>query len=159
MTKYKLVNPHIEGNINTSIKAKSELKAAGKIYDTVLSPLFLTSIPKLNFTIKGGNNYYHYTVTENVAGNKIKYKIQKFEGEINNDKLENLKQQLSGGKHKRKDDSSSSSSSSDSPPYYSISKYCYSPYVYNYNSLNYSYYMPIFTPTYVTPLTYVMYYY
>jgi hypothetical protein len=171
MTNYKLVNPLIDGNIKTSVKASSELKAAGKIYEQVLAPLHLTSIEKLNFTIEGGGNFYHYTVNESVKGDKAKFTITKFDGNVNNDKFkqqfnEIKKENQSGGKskHRRKskdDDDSSSSSSSDSPSYYSISRYCYSPYIYTpYITTGnfYSYQYPIFDPRYANPNTSIWFY-
>jgi hypothetical protein len=160
MTKYNLVNPHIEGNVVTSVKAKSDLKGAGKMYEKVIAPLFVTSAPEYNFSIEGGGKIYHYTVKETVKGDSAKFKIEKFGGDVDNkkfiEKLNEIKTQ-SGGKskhrHKSKDDdSSSSSSSSDSPSYYSISRYYYSPYIYtpyvNYTTI------PILNPTLVTPTTY-----
>jgi hypothetical protein len=164
MTKYNLVNPYIDGNLNTSIKASSELKAAGKIYEQVLAPMFITSAPEFNFTIEGGGELYHYTVKETVKGEDAKFKIEKFNGKVDDakfkTKLSEIKEQ-SGGKHKRKDDDdSSSSSSSDSPPYYSISRYCYSPYVYTpyiSTGTSISYTVPVLSPIYVTPTTYYWY--
>lgn len=161
MTKYKLVNPHIEGNIDITVKAKTQLQAAGKIYDSILSPLFITSAPKFNFTIQGEKKFFHFTVKENVKGDKVKYKIQKFNGTVNNtdfnNKLKSIKEQLDGGKHKHKDDSSSSSSDSDSPPYYSISRYCYSPFIYNpiiSTNVPVSVNIPVLSPTYIYPYTF-----
>lgn len=165
MTKYKLVNPHIEGNVDITVKAKSELKAAGKMYETVLAPLFLTSAPKFNFTIKANKKYYHYTVSESVNGDKAKYKIHKFNGKVDNteltDKLNYIKEQSeqNGGKHKHKDDSSSSSSDSDSPPFYSISRYYYSPYIYNPivpTTVPVTFTIPVLSPTYIHPYTYYL---
>lgn len=160
MTKYNLVNPYIDGNLNTSVKANSELKAAGKIYEQVLSPIFITSAPEFNFTIEGGGEFFHFTVKETVKGDNAKFKIEKFDGKVDNSKLKTKLNEIieqSGGKHKRRNDDDSSSSSSDSPPYYSISRYCYSPYMYvptiNTNTSVY-YTVPIISPTYVTPTTY-----
>jgi hypothetical protein len=162
MTKYNLVNPYMDGNLNTSIKASSELKAAGKIYEQVLSPIFITSAPEFNFTIEGGGKLYHFTVKESVKGDDAKFKIEKFNGTVDDAKFKTKLseiQEQSGGKHKhkRKDDDSSSSSSSDSPSYYSINRYCYSPYIYTpyINSGSSIYYtIPIISPTYITPTTY-----
>jgi hypothetical protein len=162
MTKYNLVNPHIDGNLNTNVKANSVLKAAAKIYEEVLSPLFITSAPKLNFSIEGGGKIYHFTVTETVKGDNAKFKIEKFDGKVDDAKFKvklNEIYEQSGGKKKHKRDKSlddDSSSSSDSSPYYSINRYYYSPYIYTpyiNSSINY-YSVPIFSPVYVTPTTY-----
>jgi hypothetical protein len=164
MTNYKLVNPLIDGNIKTSVKASSELKAAGKIYEHVLSPLFLTSAKTVNFTVEGDGKYFHYTAKETVNGDgdKAKFTITKFDGTVNDEKFkqqfnEIKKEGQSGGKSKhrrrRKDDdsSSSSSSSSDSPSYYSISRYYYSPYIYTpyvTTGTSYTVSIPIMNPIY-----------
>ena len=165
MTKYNLVNPYIDGNLNTNVKAKSVLKAAGKMYEDVLSPLFLTSTPELNFTIEGGGKYYHFTVKETVKGDKAKFKIEEFNGKVDDSKFKtklNEIQEQSGGKHKKHknkdDDDDSSSSSSDSPSHNYISRYYYSPYIYTpYNYVNtgtyYTYY-PVLNYSYVLPTTY-----
>jgi hypothetical protein len=169
MTKFKLVNPHIEGNIDITVKAKSELKAAGKMYETVLAPLFLTSAPKFNFTIKSDKKFYHFTVNESVNGDKAKYRIHKFNGKVDNtelnEKLNYFKEQdvQDGGKHKHKhkDDSSSSSSDSDSPPFYSISRYYYSPYIYTPivpTTVPVTFTIPVLSPVYLHPYTYYLMY-
>jgi hypothetical protein len=158
MTKFNLVNPLIDGNIHTSVKANSGLKAAGKIYEKVLAPMFITSAPEFKFSIEGGGKIYHYVVNETVKGDNASFKIEKFDGKIDNEKFKtklNEIQTQTGGKskhrHKSKDDDDSSSSSSDSPPYYSISRYYYSPYIYT--PYTYST-IPIINPTLVTPTTY-----
>lgn len=122
MTKYNLVNPLIEGNMNTSVKASTELKGAGRMYEKVIAPLLITSAPKFNFTMEGGGKMYHFTVKESVKGDSAKFKIEKFDGEVDENKFKSKLNEVktqSGGKskhrHKSKDDDSSSSSSSDSP--------------------------------------------
>jgi hypothetical protein len=161
MTNYKLVNPFIDGNINTRVKENSPLKAAGKIYEDVLAPLFLTSAPEMNYTIEGGGKFYHFTVKESVKGDDAKFKISEFNGKINDKNLSKRISELeeqSGGKskhkHRRKDDDDSSSSS-DSPSYYSIKKYCYSPYIYEPYP---NYYSPVFHPQYFSNNSVVYYY-
>jgi hypothetical protein len=168
MTKYNLVNPYIDGNINTSVKANNELKGAGKMYEKVLAPIFITSAPEFNFSIEGEGKIYHYTVKESVKGDNAKFKIEKFDGKVDNDKFKTKLHEIkiqSGGKSKHKhkskdDDSSSSSSSSDSPSHYSISRYCYSPYIYTpytTTGTSYTYTVPILSPTYMLPTTHYYY--
>jgi hypothetical protein len=136
MTKYNLVNPYIDGKMNTSVKASNDLKGAGKIYKKILAPIFITSAPEFNFTIEGDGQLFHYTVQESVKGDDAKFKIEKFNGKVDDAKFKakfNEIKTQSGGKSKHKykdDDDDSSSSSSDSPSYYSIYRYCYSPYIY-----------------------------
>lgn len=155
MTKYNLVNPYIDGNFNTTIKAETVMKAAGKMYEEVLSPLFITSTSQFNFSIEGGGKMYHFSVNEKLKGDNAKFKIEKFNGKVDDSKfitkLNEIKEQ-SGGKHKNKHkDDDSSSSSSDSPSHYSISSYYYSPYIYTPYVNTSFYYYPFISPTYLTP--------
>jgi hypothetical protein len=160
MTKYKLINPYIDSKMKTTVSASSELQGAGKIYENVLAPIFITSAPEFNFTIEGGGQLYHYTVRETVKGDSAKFKIEQFDGKVDNkkflEKFNEIKTQ-SGGKskhrHRSKDDDSSSSSSSDSPSYYSINRYCYSPYFYNPYITTGTTYYPVLSPTVLTPTT------
>jgi hypothetical protein len=168
MTKYKLVNPFIDSKMKTSVSASSELKAAGKMYEEVLAPIFITSAPEFNFTIEGGGQLFHYTVKETVKGDSAKFKIEQFDGKVDNkkflEKFNEIKTQ-SGGKskhrHKSKDDDSSSSSSSDSPSYYSINRYCYSPYIYTpyvTTGTSYSYTLQNISPAYLYPNSFISIY-
>jgi len=162
MTKYNLVNPYIEGNMKTSVKASNQLKAAGKIYQDVLAPMFLTSMPNFKFSIEGNGEIFNYNVTENLKGGHVKFKIEEFNGDVDSRKLlskvkelknESKKDYQDGGKskhkHKKDDDSSDSSSSSSDESPYRFSRYCYSPYIYNpYINTGYSYTLPLFNPIY-----------
>jgi len=160
MTKYNLVNPLIEGNIKTSIKASNELEGAGKIYEEILAPMFITSVKEFKFSFEGGGKMYHYNVTESVNGDNAKFKIEKFNGVVNDKKFKTKLNEImeqSGGKskhkHKKDDDSSSSSSSDESS--YRFSRYCYSPYIYSpYINTGYSYTLPYISPTYFYPYSY-----
>lgn len=159
MTKYNLVNPLIEGNIKTSIKASSELEGAGKIYEEILAPMFITSVKEFKFSFEGGGKMYHYNVTETVNGDNAKFKIEKISGKVEEktlkQKLKEHKSEQSGGKSKhkhKKDDDSSSSSSSSEESYYRFNKFYYSPYIYTpYINTGYSYTLPYISPTYFWP--------
>jgi hypothetical protein len=160
MTKYKLINPYIDSKMKTSVNASSDLKGAGKMYEQVIAPLFITSAPEFNFTMEGDGQLYHYTVRETVKGDSAKFKIEKFDGKVDNkkflEKFNDIKNQNhSGGKskHRSKDDDSSSSSSSDSPSYYSINRYYYSPYFYTPYVTTGTTYYPVLSPTVLTPTT------
>ena len=159
MTKYNLVNPLIEGNIKTSIKASSELEGAGKIYEEILAPMFITSVKEFKFSFEGGGKMYHYNVTETVNGDNAKFKIEKISGKVEEktlkQKLKEHKSEQSGGKSKhkhKKDDDSSSSSSSSEESYYRFNKFYYSPYIYTpYINTGYSYTLPYISPNYFWP--------
>ena len=165
MTKYNLINPYIQGTLETAINVSSKLpilEAAGQMYKDILSPMFITSAGEnFNFSMQGGGKIHHFTVSETVNKDNAKFKISEFKGNVDDIKLQKKINEISeqnGGKRKHKhkhkddDDSSSSSSSSDSPPYYSISRYYYSPYIYNpyVNSYTSTYYtIPLISPLYI----------
>jgi len=166
MTKYNLVNPFIEGNMNTSVKASGELEGAGKIYEQILAPMFITSVSEFKFSIEGDGKLYHYIVKENVKKDSAKFKIEKIGGHTDDKKLKNKLKELkeeeqSGGKSKHKhkhnkDDDSSSSSSSSEESYYRFNRFCYSPYIYSpYINTGYSYTLPYISPTYFYPYSYL----
>ncbi len=169
MTKYKLINPYIDSKMKTSVNASSELQGAGKIYEKILAPIFITSAPEFNFTIEGEGKLFHYTVRETVKGDSAKFKIEEFDGKVDNkkflEKFNEIKTQ-SGGKSKHRhrskyDDDSSSSSSSDSPSYYSINRYCYSPYIYTpyiNTGISYSYTLQNISPAYLLPNSFISIY-
>jgi hypothetical protein len=165
MKSYTIVNPHIGGSMDTTFKTRNVNDAANLAF-TSMSKYFSSNIPKFSFTLQkgGGEDFYHFTVTEKIADDKIKFSIQK-ENKFNNDNLvkfikENQEHDLKGGKrhshHKKykydEDDSSSSDSDDDYYYYYKpinryqpINYWSYSPYVYNYRQ----FYVPTFIPTIV----------
>jgi hypothetical protein len=172
MTKYNLVNPFIEGNMNTSVKASDELKGAGKIYEEILAPMFITSVSEFQFSIEGGGKLYHYNVKESVKDNNAKFKIEEISGKVETNKLKNKLKELNKGKdgndndqdggkskHKHKhdkdkddDDDDDSSSSSSDESYYKFNRFYYSPYIYTpYINTGYSYTLPYISPTYFYP--------
>jgi hypothetical protein len=128
---YVLVNPHIEGDFKSKIKAKNSVEASNMFYKS-LSGHFNNSVPKFHFTIQKGSSgdgkFYHWEVKENRRDNEVKYNIKPYT--IDEDpatleqfqtKLANFKSKFNqeGGKHRRKSNkhhskSSDSSESSDS---------------------------------------------
>ena len=161
MTKYNLINPYIDGTLETKINVSSKssiLDAAGQMYKDVLAPIFITAAgDNFNFSMESGGKMHHFTVSETVSNDNAKFKISEFKGNIDDHKLRkkiNEIHELTGGKRKHRhkdDDSSSSSSSSDSAPYYSINRYYYSPYIYTpyLNTYTTYYTTPMITPVYL----------
>ena len=173
---YLLVNPHIEGNFNSKIKAKNSNEAANIFYKN-LSEHFNNSVPKFHFTIQKGSSgegkYYHFEVKESRKENEVSFKVNEMNLATDADSMESFKSRLEGfkakfnqdggKKHKKshKKDSSDSSDSSDwdasSDEFYRRAKqylptnqpiyyWWYDPYVYRLDSL----YIPTFY-SYVTP--------
>lgn len=126
---YVLVNPHIEGNFKSKLKAQNSNEAANLFYKT-LSEHFNNSVPKFHFTIQKGSSgegkYYHFQVDEHRDENEVNFSIKPYhiQGESESiqrfqSKLENFKSKFhqDGGKKKSKktskkpkhDDSSDSS--------------------------------------------------
>lgn len=176
MKSYILVNPHIEGSIETKFKTKSSAEAANLAYETV-SKYFSNNLPKFTFTLQkaGSDKFYHFDVSEKINKNdKIKFEIKENTAVSNIDGLKKFiqtnEQELDGGKHSKKyrlddsesSDSSSSDSNSDDDYYYyykpinrsmPITYWSYYPYVYP-NIYSRKLYVPTFVPT-VTPYLYI----
>ena len=78
---YCLVNPYIEGEIDTKIKSNNSLKAA-KVFYKNLSQHFNNNIPKFYFSIqKGGaddGKYYHFVVKEVKEDDEVKFNIEPY---------------------------------------------------------------------------------
>jgi hypothetical protein len=173
MKSYILVNPHIEGSVETKFKTKTADEAASFAYESI-SKYFSNNLPKFSFTLQkaGSDKYYHFDVKEKINKNdKIKFEIKKNDliQDINGLKkfIEVNEENLAGGKssHSKKyklsdDDSDSSSSSSSDDNYYyyykpvnryqPISYWSYYPYVYNLRK----FYVPTFVPT-ISPYVYI----
>jgi len=141
VNNYNLINPYIQGNFNTAVKAKNSYEAANSFYSE-LSKTFNNSVPSFNFSIQkgvlGNGKIYHFNVKElrsNKNNNQVNYSLKALN--INNEKIlnkfkENLNdfkdkfgqaEQAGGKKHKKKqkknkkskhDDSDKKSESSDS---------------------------------------------
>jgi hypothetical protein len=126
-----LVNPHIEGNFNSKIKAKNSNEASNIFYKN-LSEHFNNSVPLFHFTIQkgasGNGKYSHFQVKETRSDNEVSFKVKQMnnvgsEEEIKSFKsrLENFKAKFNqdGGKkdksrrkkHSKKDSSESDDSS------------------------------------------------
>lgn len=118
--KYILLNPSIKGK-NFKSDEKTAEGAASDIWGR-FSKNIKNYSPEFYFTIKNAstNKMYHYQVNEELQNEKVKFTINKFNCNKENEKvlLDSLDSEvLEGGKHhrrKHKDDDSSSSSSSSS---------------------------------------------
>ena len=175
VNSYLLVNPHIEGNFSSKIKAKNSNEAANMFYKN-LSEHFNNSVPKFHFTIQKGSSgdgkYYHFEVKESKSNNEVNFKLNKMK--INADaefmssfksRLETFKSKFNqdgGKKHKKSHKKSSKSSDSSdldasSDNFYRRAKqyvpsnqpiyyWWYDPYVYRLDSI----YIPTFY-SYITP--------
>lgn len=126
VNSYLLVNPHIEGNFNSKIKAKNSNEAANIFYKN-LSEHFNNSVPKFHFTIQkgssGGGQYYHFEVKESRLENEVSFKINPLKTSIDLEsitlfkaRLENFKSKFNqdGGKKHKKHKKSSKKHKSDS---------------------------------------------
>lgn len=76
---YRLINPHIKGDMKTKVKAKNSVEAAKIIY-TNLSEHFNNNLPKFNFTIQKGSSgkgkYYSFQTKEARNGEDVKFSIK-----------------------------------------------------------------------------------
>lgn len=171
---YVLVNPHIEGKLETKVKAQNSQEAANMLYKN-LSENFSNSIPHFHFTIQKGSSgegsLYHFEVNETRKNNEVNFSVKSMnikgvneaEGKFKA-RLEQAKNKLAqegGKKHKSKkskkhDSSDSDLDSSSSDDYKRAKSYVplnqpiyywwYDPYVYRLDSV----YVPTFY-TYTVP--------
>ena len=172
MKSYLLVNPHIEGSLETKFKTKSAQEAANLAYES-MSKYFSNNLPKFTFTLQkaGSDKFYHFDVSEKINKNdKIKFELQENSSISNVDGLKKFisinEENLAGGKHSSKkyklddsDSSSSSSSDSDDDYYYyykpvnrsmPITYWSYYPYAYPLRKI----YVPTFIPN-ISPYVYI----
>lgn len=109
---YRIVNPHIEGEFKSKIKADNSMKAAKQFYKS-LSEHFNNNVPKFYFTIqKGGSGsgkYYHFISKEMKEGDDVKFNVEPYVIPNENigefaDRLSNFKSKFTqaGGKKKSK---------------------------------------------------------
>lgn len=115
---YQLVNPYIEGQLETTFDGSTPLKAATKCWSK-LSSMFTNCVPYFAFTLQEGGKLHHFVVNEKVdKNNKVSFKLKEYnnvdEGKVNKF-LSKVKQLQEGGKRRKKhSDDDSSSSDSDS---------------------------------------------
>jgi hypothetical protein len=174
---YTLVNPHIQGEFENTLKADNSILAAKSFYKN-LSEHFNNAVPMFHFTIQKGKSgkgkYYHFKTTETKNNNEVTFNVKSYKMKMENMKafetrLNAFKNKIQlGGKkhkktHKKKNDSddsdSSDTDSSDSEQNIkNITTYTpiinqpiyywwYDPHIYNLKS--------IFIPTfysYITPI-------
>jgi hypothetical protein len=138
---YRLINPYIEGNVDTIVRAKDSYNAGKKLYKNI-SKHFTNSVDSFNMSAQNidTKKLTHYAIHEKMGKDGgIDYDITRLSGNFPKASENNLVKSVdkiekqSGGKkhHRRRDDSSSTSSSSDSDylhfniPYSPITNFVY----------------------------------
>lgn len=170
--KYHLINPYIEGSLNTIVNASSPYSGGKKIYKNISSH-FKNRVDNFYMTIQNieTKDLTHFAIKEKVGKNgSIDYKLDLYDSKIGGDvekKLINAVSKINsqdGGRRHHKlfddDSSSSSSESSSSDEYTNIRTQPISRFVYfhlPYYKLNLSGLTPIdaarfFLPTFNFPI-------
>lgn len=170
MSKYKLINPSIRGNLTNSFTGKNPSEAASNAWNTI-SEHMTNNVPKFAFTLENNEDgkLYHFLVKESMDGGEYAdYKIKELDLKLKQNDIKKFKEksqnfidsEIKGGKHKKKkhkhkilDDSSSS----DFLSHYKLHKllnypqqqpfvyWWYDPLIYNLES--------VYIPTFVAPIT------
>lgn len=161
MPQYKLINPVMKGNMNTTVKAKDELAAANKMWQE-MSQYFSNNVPKFAFSMeKASGGVSHFMVKESLKNNdnasyeisELSINLSKANNNLFKERCGRAQNKSVGGKKKHnKDDESSSeddiydiiakkSASLVTPIHY----VWYDPYIYNFDS--------VYFPTFVHPWT------
>ena len=123
---YVLVNPHIEGQLETKVKAQNSQEAANMLYKN-LSENFNNSVPTFHFTIQKGSSgdgsLYHFEVNETRKNNEVNFSVKSMnikgisEVEVKfKERLEQAKNKLAqeGGKKHKSNKSNKSNKSKKS---------------------------------------------
>jgi len=162
MKEFQIINPHIEGDFDPTISAKTIDEAGGKAWKKI-SKLIVNNVPRFAFSIKNmkQETLYHFKVEETISGGKVKLVIEKMDLKLTKTQKKSLIQK--GGKNKynkklneKDDDDDDDDDDSDklfekiryqkylhqSVP---ISYFWYNPVIYKFNSL--------FIPTFLAPLS------
>lgn len=165
MTNYKLVNPYIEGSLNTTFSGKNIMSVANDVWKK-LSKYMTNEVPKFAFTLEesGTGKLRHFKVNEQLSGggNSANYNItemkvdSKKEKQFRNNKKKASNPMLKGGKKDKDEDDDDDSSTSSSDIFSAIklhklytgaqpiTYWWYDPWIYGWES--------VFIPTlYLTP--------
>lgn len=161
MSNFTLINPSIQGNLKTTVSAKTPLLAAKETWSN-LSKYFTNYVPTFAFTLENQDGgMFHFKVEESQKDGDAKFKIDMIESKLKKDdqkkfrsRINNLPEMKGGKKHKKDDDDTSSSSDGfDTLKAYKhlskriepITYWWYDPYVYTLPSV----YIPTLIPTVV----------
>ena len=94
---YKLVNPYVQGDMPTQIKAKNSIVAARTFYKN-LSEHFNNNVPKFYFSIqKGGSGtgkYYHFVVKEVKEKDEVKFNVEPYTLSNDQENIKNFESKL-----------------------------------------------------------------
>ena len=164
MPNYKLINPRIEGSLETSFQGNNIMSIAKRVWEDV-SQYITNNVPKFAFTLENSQTgkLHHFCVKEQLkGGSSAKYNISEISVKLNDKQLKEFKNKsqkagMKGGKKdKDKDDDDDDSSTSSDDVFsaiqlhnlYSRSQpivyWWYDPWIYGFES--------IFMPTlYLTP--------
>nr|QBK88861.1 MAG: uncharacterized protein LCMiAC01_05430 [Mimivirus LCMiAC01] len=101
MVKYRLVNPHIEGNIKTTFDKKSPIDAARAVWKTI-SKYVTNVVPKFAFTLEcvNGKCLHHYLVKESAHNDMVDYEITKLNVKKNSKNIKQFKKRYNKFKNK-----------------------------------------------------------
>lgn len=173
MPNYKLVNPYIEGEFDTTCQGKTSSEAAQSIWKS-LSEHITNNVPKFYFTLEktSDNSLHHFVIKESIENDMVNYKLKEHsvnlkKKDINEFKksLSKFQKNMSGGAKKKKkkrrykddDDYELEDDDSDSEMFDKIRMqqymmlgnpivyYWYNPYLYQVESF--------FVPTFTVPIT------
>jgi len=79
---YVLLNPYVQGEFKTTLKAKNSVEAGKEFYSS-LSEHFNNAVPKFYFTIQKGHSgqgkYYHFRVSEKRNKNDVSFTLEPYE--------------------------------------------------------------------------------
>jgi len=135
---YRLINPYIEGSLDTTARSRNSFNAGKKIYNTI-SNFFTNYVDDFYMTIQNvdNGNLSHFKINEtkendNVIGYNLVRLDKNFDEDIEKKLINKVDKDQKGGKHKHKHKDDSSSSSSSDSDYYKIPSLPINRFVYYY---------------------------
>jgi hypothetical protein len=110
MVNYKIVNPFIEGDFDSTVDGNTAIDAASEAWNKI-SEHISNNVPSFAFTlqkVKGGS-LHHFIVQENLLeGGQVDFKISPLKLKLKKKELEQFKKSInklekqSGGKRKKR---------------------------------------------------------
>ena len=83
MVKFHLINPYIDGTLNTGVDVDTPIHAAKKIWKRI-SKYIVGEVPKFALTIKQeGGDLYHFSVQEKKVGDDVNFDVSEIKVKIN----------------------------------------------------------------------------
>jgi hypothetical protein len=110
MGRFQVVNPYIDGTMNTEFKSDDAQHAALSFWQTFTSNKYMSNfLPKFCFSMqdKDSKKLYHFMASEKHVGGNAEYKIEPMELKLSSEESSSFLKAYENIKHKLENDSKS----------------------------------------------------